>query len=375
MDDFDSLFHETDKQINGIVAQAKKHTAEAKRVVKVVQNTSSIMKDLDDAFEKKTSLTKLDMAYLFIAAGLQMARQYLLPQITTADMRPGDREGAKGTWGHFEEHSDRHHLYYNPSLDQIIANPVPFDAINGAGGALSGGGRFGHRGATLGHDPLLGLLFGTANIATSTLTTNKLQSYHITTNNKKDFFSYHADTFKVFHKTGDKLLNQGMEGRMKVGVALVKEIVHLNSDVDTKDSLPLPVITAFDPQLASALASYGFDMCNVLAVTKHAMYSNLINMLVAMVHGAFCTETDSLARDLYQVRTRKIISYSNAIASSTNLIYAAISKDITKMDIGGLIVTIATIIRNEKFIRKVKEGFIYGQFEKLVMGDDYLLLE
>lgn len=370
LDDFDDIFSSTDNEIKGIVSTAERNTREAKRVLEVVQNTTTTMCELDEAFERKTSLTKTDIAFLFVATGLQIARQYLIPQITTPSMRIGDQESAKNTLGHFEEHSDRHHWYYNPSLEQIISNPVPFDANCGSGGELQGGGVFGHRGKTLGHDPLLGLIFGTANIATSTLTTTDLHSYHITTFNKRDYFSYHADTWKIFEKTADKLLNQGMDGKIKVAASLVKEIIHLNSDINTKDSLPLPVISAFDPKYASYLAGYGLDMCNVIGIAKHATYANMINMLIAMIHGALCKETGKMERDLYQVRTRKIISYSNAIATSSNLIYVGLSKDITKLDVGGLLVAIITIIRNEKFVRKVKEEFVYGSFEKLVMGED-----
>ena len=84
--------------------------------------------------------------------------------------------------GHGAEHSNRHHNYYNPSLEEIITNPVPFDANIGADGALCGGGQMGHRVTAIGHDPLLGLIFGTANIATATLTTSSFESYHIYTN-------------------------------------------------------------------------------------------------------------------------------------------------------------------------------------------------
>ena len=59
-------------------------------------------------------------------------------------------------------------------LDEIITNPVPFDANVGANGALSGGGKMGHRVTAIGHDPLLGLIFGTANIATN-LGTNDIK--------------------------------------------------------------------------------------------------------------------------------------------------------------------------------------------------------
>ena len=38
---------------------------------------------------------------------------------------------------------------------------MPFDANISANGALSGGGQMGHRVMAIGHDPILGLIFGT----------------------------------------------------------------------------------------------------------------------------------------------------------------------------------------------------------------------
>ncbi len=93
-----------------------------------------------------------------------------------------DQAAARAVEGE-KEISNRSHRLYNPGLEEIITNPVPFDAIKGGKqyGALEGFGRLGHRGATPGHDPLAGLVFGTANIATSTLTNWRMESYHIYT--------------------------------------------------------------------------------------------------------------------------------------------------------------------------------------------------
>ena len=45
-------------------------------------------------------------------------------------------------------------------------------------------------------------------------------------------------------------------------------------------------------------------------------------------------------------------------------------KAIKDFDIGGLIVTINRLLTDTKFIRKVKEEFIFGSFEKLIQGDE-----
>jgi len=340
---------------------------ESLRVSQVAHHAESTLNDLDEQFRTETKLNNVDIAFLFTAIGLQVARQYLL---TKFPPRLSDQEAAESTWGHGEEHSDRHHWYYNPSLDTIITNPVPFDANVGANGALSGGGKMGHRVTAIGHDPLLGLIFGTANIATSTLTTNTFQSYHIGTNkNNRDYFKNHAKTSLVLSKTGDKLLHGGLNGKAIVGASLIKELIHLRSDLYTKNSLPLPVVSALNPRLANTLASYGLDMANIVTIGKQVTLSALINALIAMVHGLFYDETGSMSRNLYEVKTRKILCYSSAVASASNLVTVAFTQNLALLDLGGIAVMIYRLITDTKFIRQVKHEFVYGNFNKLIQGD------
>lgn len=349
------------------VSGLEKGHNEACRVRNIVENTAQILDDLDEQFCKQTGLTKLDMGFLFVAIGLQIARQYLL---TKFPQRLDDQTAARNTAGHGEEHSDRKHRYYNPSLEEILANPVPFDANIGANGALSGGGKMRHRVTTIGHDPLLGLVFGTANIATATLTTSSFESFHIYTNgNGRDYFRSHARTELVLSNTMNKMLNCGMEGKTIVGAALMKEIIHLKSDINTKHSLPIPVISAVNPKLASELAGYGFDMANVMTVGKQASYAMLINSIIAMVHRLFFDGISAMDRKLYEVRTRKILSYSNLVASASNLAMVGVTKDFQSLDLGGLVVTILRLITDARFIRQVKEEFIFGSYRNMIIGD------
>ncbi len=87
-------------------------------------------------------------------------------------------------------------------------------------------------------------------------------------------------------------------------------------------------------------------------------------------------ETKYSSRDVYSVKTRKIIMYSNLIASSSNVIWVGMNmavgnkRAIRQLDIGGLIVTIHRLLTDKKFIRQVKEEFIFGSFNKMIMGED-----
>lgn len=348
---------------------------ESSRVADVAAHSEQILDEIDQRFERCTGLNKIDISFLFLAVALQIGRQYFL---TNFPERLDDQKSAKNTAGHTEEHSNRSHRYYSPSLNEILTNPVPFDANIGAKGALAGGGRMGHRVTALGHDPILGLFVGTANIATSTLTNKNLQSYHIYTNeSKRDYFRHKANTGLVFSKTGDKLLHQGFDGKKRVGTALVKEIIHLKSDLYTKNSLPLPFLSVIDAGLAADLAERGLDMANVVTVGKQATYSILINTIIAMIHGLFYDQGTDISRKIYEVKTRKILSYSNLIASTSNLLYvggnmiAGNEMALKHLDIGGLAVTIYRVATDAHTIRQIKSEFLEKEFFAQIRGSEY----
>ena len=337
------------------------------RVADYAHNASQTLNDLNTEFEKQTGLTKTDIMFLFFATALQCVRQYVL---TGFPERLDDQTAAKATKGHVEEHSNRYHQWYHPSLEEIINNPVPFDAMDGSPYFELGLSGRTHRKKTLGHDPVLGWIFGTANIATSTLTTVDFTSYHVKTGAemRRDRITNHAQTTSVFYYTKEKLLNNGIEGKKIIAASLIKEAVHLKSDINTKESLPFPVVPVFSTELTKTLASYGFDMANIVTVGKQATYAALINTLIGMIHYMAHDFNKGESRKLYEVRTRKILSYSNYIASASNLLYVTISAAFgngaafRKLDIGGFVVTLYRLISDSNFIQKVKEEFIFGNF-------------
>lgn len=288
--------------------------SEYNRVADFAKSPEIFISDIDKKFNNATRLCGKDIPFLFLATALQVLRQYFISKFPE---RSDDQSAANAVEGE-KEHSNRKHRYYCPSLMEVATNPVPFDANIGAAKyeALSGFGKLKHRGATPGHDPILGLFFGTANIATSTLTNWRMESYHIYTGTygklkgTHDIFNSQADTSLVFSHTIDKLLNQGIEGKTIVGVSLGKEIIHLKSDVYSKDSLPLPIISsAISPVVAGDLASRGLDMANALSIGKQASYSVIINTIIAMTHGFFYNEAEKCSREQFEVRTRKILVY------------------------------------------------------------------
>lgn len=373
---------------------------ESLRVADVAHNAEIIIKNLDEEFEAQTKLRGKDITFLFFATALQCVRQYFL---TDFKERLGHGEAEKGVLGKdkFDPHDlkarkeagleTRHHKLYQPSLEEIILHPVPFDTTKGGKnfGKLNpfpNGGSLAHRATTLGHDPILGWIFGTANIATSTLTGWNMQSFHVSSKTGSgggDFLQYRASTSKVLSYTFDALLYQGMEGKMKVGTSLIKEGIHLASDINSKKSLPIPIISTFDPKLASSLADYGLDMANIATVGNQALFAVAINLLIAMIHRLSFNEEKDCDKKLFEVRTHKVITYSNVIASVSNVMAVAIGsaigaatdnpdlvkKSVSKLDIGGLAVTLIRLINDKKFIDQVKQEFILNNFDKLIIGE------
>lgn len=349
---------------------------ECARVEGIAKDASAIYDAYSKEFSERTGLTKLDWGFLFSATALQMLRQYLL---TAFPERLDDQSAAEAVEGKDRVRDEREqrkedprkHRYYNPSIDEILIHPVPFDANVGADGALSGAGSLGHRGATPGHDPIVGLVVGTSNIATSTLTNWALDSWHITSGERKnggkqDVFGNHADTSKVFSMTADKLLRQGKEGKTKVAAALGKEVEHLRTDMNTKKGLPLPIVGALSPKFASTLADYGVDFANTLNVGKQAACAIFINVITAMLHGLFYNPEKDGDITLYKVRTKKILLYSNTIASLTNAMAVWYSGNPRYLDLGGYAVNLYQLVTSADFIERVRKDFIVGKFDNLI---------
>lgn len=392
------------KRSQKIVAEIKEESShlqevasEYDRVGTICTMPGIILKDIEREFEKATKLNSLDIKFLFFATALQCIRQYFITPFQLEEERPNDKEAAGEKKTDYIERSNR---WYNPTFEEIYKNPVPFDAnlqTEKTKGALKGGGKFGHR-LTLGHDPILGWIFGTANIATSTLTKWDLTSYHIKTAetlkrggnvSQEDFLTHQADIEKIFSYTKDKLLYQGIEGKKIIGLSLIKEWEHLKSDVNSKKSLPFPIVSRFSPEMANTLAEYGIDVCNLLQVGKQATYASLINFLVAVIHRMIYDQTSSLPIDMYEVKTRKILTYSNVIATVSNVIAVAIveyvaiqtgnvdlaKKGMKYFDIGGLLVTLYRLITDGDFIKRVKIEFMENQWYDLVVGSEYSFMK
>lgn len=337
----------------------------------IVADAENILNTLDRKFEAKLKLDKNDVNFLFIAVALQVTRQMLTKFEERTDHVSSGKEAYEQHRGIseqlFDSNSKRKYRYYYATMDEIILNPsVPYDVTKGTkkydlgngGNQAKGLSGTNHRVKTLGHDPILGYVFGTCNIMTATLTTNTLKTVHV----REGMAINKASTKTMF----DYSLKRSKEEPQALCAALVKQYFHIKSDIYSHEGIPLPILSMPFENVVHELNKHGIDFGNVITVGKQASYSILINTLIYYLYVLFNMEKKSVDNGIVRAKALKIIEYSNVIASTSNVIYVAISKDLKNLDVGGLLVTIHSIVKSKSVQQKLKEEFLEKEFSTLV---------
>lgn len=404
-------------KINTGVSKLTAVNSEMRRVADVAHNAQTIIDDIDEQFARNTKLNKTDITFLFVATALQCVRWMLLPSLdldfsqTPPDKRLTSQQGAqiekKQQKAFINEHQNQEIITGSGKYfgwNEIIGAPVPYDAMKGseqfdilgsfspAGTQLCGKN---HHVATLGHDPIIGWVFGTMNIMTRTVTMKDFNSYNVEMCNpllkEGSLFFFQSNEQVITDPTSmptivGKTLHSFSEDPKRLFAAVARQGMHFASDAFTKMGLPIPMLNAVRAQ---DLLELGWNSAeaekvikkvgkNLAVVGAQAGLSILINFVVKSLHLLYYDgeADDKMAIDMYEVKTRKILSYSNAIASGSNILYVALSQDISKLDIGGILVTIYRLITDYKFIKSIKKEFLEKQWYNVVMGDfdefDYL---
>ena len=98
----------------------------------------------------------------------------------------------------------------------------------------------------------------------------------------------------------------------------------------------------------------------------------MINMIIGAIHKFFYNPNTDFDKELYNVRTRKIILYSNMIATTSDVVqtairsYAGDENAIKNFDLGGFLVTVYRLITDTKYILKIKEEFIFNEWDRII---------
>lgn len=344
------------------------------RVAEIYQAPTIILSDIERDFEKATELNGVDITFLFLATALQCVRQYVLSsekfrfQDDIVDGKKKKSSSKKGDEFMQSLYNTTVGKVAPPDWKQVLFRSVPYDAIK-TGKHTSNTGLSGttHRYRTLGHDPILGWIFGTANIMTNSLTKTNLVTYQV-----KDM-----KMIRRYPKGAPGMMKRAvtysMDDPKLLGVSVARQAIHFGSDYFTKQGLPIPIIATVDNDLAKKMLSEWH--IDAYSVTRGMTLATFINQLVYILHGLLFAGGSESERKLYEAKTRKILSYSNIMASASNVIAVAVTQDAAKLDVGGLAVTLYRLISDYQFIKEVKLEFMEKHWYDVVVGEDYSFMK
>ena len=203
---------------------------------------SLTIKELNKQYNEIHRLDELDILISVSAGLLASAVDILLvgvPEKTSCGLKAGSLSN------YIRDAFDKK---FPPDEIEKLANSkvskVPFDAQDNRNTTINIGGlsAYYHRLLSLGHDPLLGFVFGVADILTGHMTT--------------------------IDKTG-KVVSQVMEcyadrTEMNIFSALVKQLSHLKSDVTTSMGLPAPLMGLFNLLQFGSIGEYEQTIADIV---------------------------------------------------------------------------------------------------------------
>ena len=366
-----------------IVKQANLH--EPKTVVledimseQEIQSAFDELEQIEKMFSNKTSIVnKTDLKFLAIATALQVAKSLLFPYVAEK-FDYGNSFDSSERLNHNDKsiekaHREANDKYRDKHIDEhkkghwinILYQTVPYDITKGSKDlGINMGGKY-HRMYTLGHDPILGWIFGTANILTDCITFNNFHTNRISridpiTGTKKMVITPEVVFIGQMFK---ECYEEVKADPLNLPAALFAQAQHLKSDKFTKLGLPVPLLSSINENFASKLYSENYDSLCFARDTKIVgasfVVSKLVDMIISLIHGLFRNEDED--KDLYEVRTRKILLISNAIASTSTLINAAITSNPKNLDIGSLLNTVSHLFTDLRFISRIKQEFIESE--------------
>lgn len=351
-----------------------------------IESAFEELDEINKQFSRKTSIiNKTDLSFLAIATALQVAKSLVFPYVAEKfdygkSFDPADRldhndksiekahrdANDKFRDKHLEKHGTGHWI-------NILYQTVPYDITRGSADlGINMGGKY-HRMYTLGHDPILGWVFGTANILTDCITFNNFHTNRISrvdpiTGGKKMVITPEVVPMgKMFSECYQDV----KADYLNLPAALFAQAQHLKSDEFTKLGLPVPLLSSINENFASKLYSENYDaLCfarDAKIVGASFVVSKLFDIIITLTHGLFRKEDED--KDLYEVRTRKILLISNSIASTSTIINTAITKNPKNLDIGSLLNTITHLFTDLRFIARIKQEFIENEISDRLMKE------
>ena len=379
----------TIKALDNTISSLDDIQKETKRLHSIAINTTNILTDLDEEFSKRTSLGWQDIKFLFAATALQCIRIYVINTLTK--VQPAGTGNVKENFLHKIQGKLLGTLndgvplspapYYAPLMQICTARGVPYDATRFKGVNYGFFKEANHRFATFGHDPIVGLIVGTSNILTNTITCRSKGplpvpiTCHVEYDMdlKNPCIGDVCSTIEALKAAAYRIDNDAVS----IVAALIKQIIHIGTDLYTPCGIQIPGANLIlDNRYTEELTKY-VSAGDFIKIGVSYQIFNLINMFISSLHMLTCQSTNHREKELHHVKTMKILEYSNIIATGSNVIINAVrayfgdGKALKDIDFAGLIGTIMMLVRNDEIKRKIKREFIFGEYERMVTGDLY----
>ncbi len=399
------------------------------RSVGICEQNKDIVENIERSFLEKTKLEKKDIPFLLMATALQTVRWFLMPsldldfsQISKADRleacevkKTGELRG-KSSGQCYEkpkinkykqENIEKYELeadeyrkklkkqskYEYLSWIEILFHAVPYDVMEGSENILIkrknvvgkttfispiGKRLYGknHHVATLGHDPILGWIFGTMNIASARVTFCDLQTYPVKQSIQLDKWNQSIDYMNPSSVTEmlEYCIKSFQEDSKRLPAAVARQAMHLKSDKYTKDGLPIPLLS---PDLAQKLIDKGWNSNeaerllkkgakNIGIISSQIIIAELINMIIRSLY-LMLNYSEKIS--FSKVKIEKILKVSSIIAESSNVGVVVATRNISRLDIGGLISMVHQIALDARIKAEIEMEFINNEFGNILMED------
>lgn len=357
---------------------------------KTINNASEYYEKYISEFNKLTSLNAKDHAFLFFATALQCARTVIINNLISYQ-KAGNKnkienklhEEQQKIMNKFKVDDNEISRPYYASMKQIITTKgVPYDAqtyFDKKYNLLKGAN---HRFLTFGHTLIAGLLFGTCNIMTNTVTVfrrNSIpRSHHVIYDEllKNPRIGLPASTTVVLINAGKR----AVEDPKALVASLIKQLIHMGTDMFTKAGIHLPGLSLIlEPNQIESITKY-IGASEIVKAGASATVDIFINYIIAVLHRLTYNEQEDESLDLFKIRTNKIIDYSLGIAQTVNAAIVAgkmLSGNeaaIRELDWGGLIVLVTRIISDKNYQDEIEAAYLKKcwseELELLKEGED-----
>ncbi len=394
MNNREEVISEYKKNIQSSLNKMEGVIEDTAKATNLIQNTPRYLRELDEEFSRRTSLGFSDFGFLFAATALQCIRIYVINELTKVE-KSGSGNKIEETlhdwqdriFNNFSSTGKDSNYPYHASLSHIIsARGVPYDATAFADMKFSFFKGANHRFATFGHDPLIGLVIGTTNILTNTITVKTNQyipiplTHHVLYDDfgKNPKIGLPGSTLAALNSASDRI----DDDKEAVVAALIKQILHIGTDLYTPCGIQIPGANLIlSSGYAETLTKY-ISAGDIIKFGVSYKIFNLINLLISTLHMLTCASKNEKDKELHHVKTLSILKYSNIIATGSNVIFNAVrmylgdKKAVKDIDFAGLVGTIMLLVEDYKFKNKVKEEFVLGNYKtKFLSGEPYKVFD